>query len=227
MPSEEIPDTELLNRVYAGDTACYGELIGRHHGRLYRVAQRVLRNEADAEDALQEAYLHSFCHLKQFEGRSTVLSWLTRIAQNEAFTQIRKRPPCRSLEESLSGQSEVVRSVATPDRDPEQQAINRQLEEHLAAAVASLPKEYQEVFSLREIEGANTGEAAARLEISESCLKIRLFRAKKLLRDRLSHSRGGIRRAGAAGSVVNAVCRNGRREIPSRRYRDKKPGGLA
>jgi RNA polymerase sigma-70 factor, ECF subfamily len=182
MQTERITDAELLDRVRAGETACYGALANRHHRRLYRIAYRILRNDADAEDALQEAYLHSFRRLDQFEGRSTAITWLTRIALNEAFTCVRRRSPCRSFDTAVAGDRNPIEFLAAPVRDPEQQAIGRQMESRIWTALAALPEEYQAVFRLREIEGANSEEAAARLGISKSCLKTRLFRAKRLLK---------------------------------------------
>jgi RNA polymerase sigma-70 factor (ECF subfamily) len=180
-----ISDADLLDRVRAGETASYEALVNRHHHRLCRAANRILRNDADAEDALQEAYLHSFRRVDQFEGRSAVLTWLTRIARNEALTYVRQRTSCHSLDTPLAGAGNPVEFLAAPVRDPEQQAIGRQLESRIGAALAALPKSYEAVFRLREIEGANTEEAATRLGISENCLKTRLFRAKRLLRKRL------------------------------------------
>jgi RNA polymerase sigma-70 factor (ECF subfamily) len=185
MQAERMSDTELVEGIRAGETACYGALVDRHHRRLFRAAHRIVRNEADAEDALQEAYLHSFRRLEQFEGRSAVVTWMTRIAINEAFTCVRQRVPWNSLDAPLAGARNPVDFLAAPVRNPEQQAIGHQIESRIRAAVAELPEDYQDVFRLREIEGANTEDTAARLGISESCVKTRLFRAKRLLQKRL------------------------------------------
>ncbi len=162
-----------------------GALVSRHHRRLFRAAQRILRNQADAEDAVQEAYLRSLPRLHHFQGRSAVATWLTRIAVNEAFTHIRRRIPRHSLDAPVAGARNPVEFLASPAGDPEKQATNRQLANRMGAALAELPEEYRVGFRLREIEGVNTLEAAARLGISESCVKTRLFRAKDLLRRRL------------------------------------------
>ena len=187
MQTEGICDTELLNRARDGETACYGALVTRHHHRLYRAAHKILRNEADAEDAIQEAYLHSFRHLDQFQGRSAVITWLTSIAVNEAFTFVRRRLPWNSLDAPgpVAGDRNLVEFLAAHVRDPEQQAVSREMETGIRTAVAALPQEYCAVFRLREIEGLTTKEAAACLGITKSCLKTRLSRARSLLRTHL------------------------------------------
>jgi len=190
--AEELTDVELLNRARDGETACYGALVDRHHRRLYQAANRILRNEADAEDALQRAYLHSFRHLDQFEGRSAVATWLTRIAVNEAFTTIRRRLPWDSLDAPgpADGDRNLIDFLAAPNRDPEQQVIGHEVENGIRTAVATLPEEYCAVFRLREIEGLTTEEAASRLGITKNCLKTRLFRARSLLRTYLCNRWG-------------------------------------
>jgi len=192
LQTEDISDTELLNRARDGETACYGALVTRHHRRLYRAAHRILRNEADTEDAIQEAYLHSFRRLDQFQGRSAVITWLTSIAVNEAFTRIRRRVPWDSLDApgSVAGDRNLVEFLRARVRDPEQQAISREMEKGIRTAVAALPEELCAVFRLREIEDLTTEEAAARLGITKGCVKTRLFRARSLLRTRLGDRRG-------------------------------------
>jgi RNA polymerase sigma-70 factor (ECF subfamily) len=202
MQTEGIPDLELLNRARAGEAACYGALVARHHRRLYRAAHKILRNEADAEDAIQQAYLHSFRHLDQFQGRSAVVTWLTSIAINESFTFIRRRVPYDSLDAPgpAAGDRNLVDFLAAPVRDPEQQAITRDMGNRIRTAIAALPDEYSAVFRLREIEGLPTEEAAARLGITKNCLKTRLFRARNLLRTYLCNRWGwaGVKDAYAA-----------------------------
>jgi RNA polymerase sigma-70 factor, ECF subfamily len=185
MEIEAISDAELLERARTGETGSYGTLVRRHHRRLYGLAYRILRNEADAEDALQEAYLHSYCRLHQFEGRSPVVAWLTSIAANEAITCVRRRKPWQSLDTSADGVTSLAEILAAPARDPEQQVIDRQMEARIKAAVAALPVKIGQVCWLRTIEGVSTQQAATRLGISEGCVKTRLFRAKAMLREQL------------------------------------------
>jgi len=192
LSAEELTDTELLNRARDGETGCYGALVNRHHQRLYRAANKILRNEADAEDAIQQAYLHSFRHLDQFQGRSAVVTWLTSIAVNEAITRIRRRVPWDSLDAPgpLAGDRNLIEFLAAPNRDPEQQAIGQEVENGISTAIAALPEEYCAVFRLREIEGLTTEEAASHLGITKNCLKTRLFRARSLLRTYLCNRWG-------------------------------------
>jgi RNA polymerase sigma-70 factor (ECF subfamily) len=192
LPAEVLPDTELLNRAREGESASYGALLARHHHRLYRAALKILRNEADAEDATQQAFLHSFRHLDQFQGRSPVGAWLASIAVNEAFTFVRRRVPSDSLDapDPNDARRSLLDVLPAPVRDPEQQAIGREMESGIRNAVAALPEEHCAVFQLREIEGLTTGEAAERLGITRSCVKTRLFRARGLLRAYLSNRWG-------------------------------------
>ena len=192
MSAEELTDTELVNRARDGETGFYGALINRHHRRLYRAANKILRNEADAEDAIQQAYLHSFRHLDQFQGRSAVVTWLTSIAVNEAITRIRRRVPWDSLDAPgpVAGDRNLIEFLAAPDRDPEQLAIGQEVENGIGTAIAALPEEYCAVFRLREIEGLSTEEAASHLGITKNCVKTRLFRARSLLRTYLCNRWG-------------------------------------
>jgi RNA polymerase sigma-70 factor, ECF subfamily len=185
MLTEATSDTELLEQARSGETGSYGALVRRHHRRLYSIACRILRNEADAEDALQEAYLHIYSHLDQFEGRSPVTSWLNSIAANQAVTCARRRRPWQSLDTPAGGIRSPLEIIAAPIRDPERQAMDRQMETHIRAAIAALPAKFGQVFWLREIEGVTTQQSAMRLGISEGCVKTRLFRAKAMLRKRL------------------------------------------
>ena len=174
-------DEEVVARVCAGDTQTFEILMRRYNQRLFRAARAILHNDADAEDAVQQAYLNAYRHLAQFEGRAKFSTWLTRIAVYEALTRRR-----RSRDKSTApGDEEHVKHVASATHDPERQAYVAQLGALLEAALAALPDGYRRVFMLREVDGLNTAETAQQLRLSEGTVKTRLHRAKGLLQRKL------------------------------------------
>jgi RNA polymerase sigma-70 factor (ECF subfamily) len=179
-----ITDEEAIGRVRRGETSSYEILATRYHRRLHRLAQKFLRSEADAEDAVQGAHLLALRNIDQYEGRSSYLTWMSSITINEALSQMRRKKADVELDE------EQIDSISSPVRDPEQQAIDRDFDGILTVAMESLPPTYSEVFRLREMETLSTAETGERLGLSEGCVKTRLVRAKGLLRRRLTQTLG-------------------------------------
>src|ERR687888_369220 len=176
-------DAEIVERVRAGETSLFEILMRRHNQRIYRVARAVVRDENDAEDVMQQAYLNSFMHLNQFQDRSQFSTWLTRIALHEALARRRKWRPDESPEE-------VMETLTSPQPDPERQAYAAELKGLLEAAVDSLPESYRLVFMLREIEGLSTSETAAGLDLGDEAVKTRLHRAKAMVRSAIAERMG-------------------------------------
>ena len=174
-----ITDEEAIGRVMRGETSSYEVLATRYHRRLHRLAQKFLRSAADAEDAVQGAHLLALRHIDQYAGRSSYFTWMSSITVNEALGQMRQRKGV------VEAGEEQVRSLRSPMRDPEQQAIDRQFDGILAAALERLPPAYGEVFRLREMETLSTAETGERLGLTEACVKTRLVRARGLLRRRI------------------------------------------
>jgi RNA polymerase sigma-70 factor (ECF subfamily) len=185
-----LPDDEVVRRVRAGETGLFEILMRRHNQRLFRVARAILRDDADAEDVMQQAYLNAYSHLEQFAGRASVATWLSRIAVHEAFARLRRR---RSAEVPTMSEPADEARPALPARgpDPEQQLLAGEIRALLEAAIDALPEGYRCTFVLREVEGLDTADTAESLGISEELVKTRLHRARALLRDQL------YRRAGA------------------------------
>lgn len=179
-----LTDQELLMRVRAGDTSHYGMLIKRYHNRLYCIALRILKNEADAEDALQDACIMGLTRLEQFAGRSSFFTWMARITMNEAFSRIRSRRRSQRLEAALSSPGDLHRYYV-PVSTPEQLTVQREMAHVLESSMRTLPESYRTVFQMREIEEASTMEAAHHLGLTEECVKTRLHRARELLRRRV------------------------------------------
>jgi RNA polymerase sigma-70 factor (ECF subfamily) len=180
----ETPDHAVLERLRAGETAPYEVLVHRYNPRLRRVVRRILSNEADVEEVMQETHYHAFRFIRQFAGRSSFVTWLTRIAIHAALSRVRRRAYLHELC-PISSTGEPLETVVSAEPDPEQQLRDKQTRERLEAAVRALPESYRAVLLLRRFEELSTTEAAALLEISEGCAKTRLRRAQALLRSRL------------------------------------------
>ncbi|PYQ76060.1 MAG: RNA polymerase sigma factor [Acidobacteria bacterium] len=176
-------DAEIVERVRAGETALFEILMRRHNQRIYRVARAVIKDEADTEDVMQQAYINAFTHLSQFQDRSQFSTWLTRITVHEALARRRKRKPEETPED-------VMETLTSPQPDPERQAYAAELRRVLEAAVDSLPETYRLVFMLRDIEGLSTSETAAGLELGDEAVKTRLHRARAMVRSAITERIG-------------------------------------
>ncbi len=180
-----LTDEELIDRVRAGETSMYGTLTGRYHRRLYCLALRILKNDAEAEDALQDAYILALTRLNQYAGRSSFYTWMARITMNEAFTRIRARRRAQRLEAAVESPANHHHFFAHVP-NPEQQAFQNEFRRAFTISVRSLPDRYRSVFTMREIQEMSTAEAACSLGITEECVKTRLHRARELLQRRLA-----------------------------------------
>lgn len=183
-------DEEIIARVCAGDTALFEELMRRYNQRVYRVARAIVKNESEAEDVMQQAYLNAFTHLGQFAERAKFSTWLTRIVIHEALGRRRRlsRPG-----EPLSSESEgdAMSRVESAGPSPERQAYASELKQLVEESVDALPDDYRSVFMLREIEGLSTAETAEGLDIGEEAVKTRLHRARAIVRRELFERAGG------------------------------------
>ena len=173
----EVSDEIVLEHVRAGNTALYEVLVLRYNPYLRRMARRVLSNEADVDDVIQEAHFNAFRAIKQFEGKSSFRTWLTRIAVHAALSRLRR--PERRRE--LHVEHDPLETVVSVQRNPEQQLQDRETMETLEAAVRCLPEPYRTAFFLHWVRDLSTAQLAVSLEITESCAKTRLYRARRLL----------------------------------------------
>jgi RNA polymerase sigma-70 factor, ECF subfamily len=177
-----LSDEEVVARVIQGQTALFEVLMRRHNERLYRAARAILRDDREAEDVMQQAYVNAYVHLRQFDGRAQFSTWLTRIAVNEAIARARRLGRYEPLDtETTTPGLMPVSSIA----DPERQAYAREVGTLMESAIDSLPDGNREVFVLREVEGMSTSETAQALGVSEDVVKTRLSRAKAALRREL------------------------------------------
>lgn len=184
---QDFSDEEIVTRVTQGQTALFEVLMRRHNERIYRAARAIVRNDAEAEDVMQQAYVNAYAHLRQFDRRAAFATWLTRIAVHEAFARIRRHRRDAEYQNSAGG----TPTMHTAPYDPERQALARELQSLVETAVDGLPDGQREVFMLRDVEGLSTSETAACLDVTEEAVRTRLTRARALLRRSL-YERAGL-----------------------------------
>jgi RNA polymerase sigma-70 factor, ECF subfamily len=185
-PELTLPDEEVVARVLLGETSLYGGLLERHNPRLYKILWRILNSHEAVEDVMQEAHARAFTRLHQFEGRSSFITWLSRVMINEAYAYLRRRRVFQPLDGDTANGTKRPVQFACGTRNPEQNVIQQELRQILEAAVDSLPEPYRVVFAVREIAEASTAEAAAHLGITEQCVKSRMLRARRMLQKKIS-----------------------------------------
>ena len=182
-PSAALTDAEVVARVCAGETGLFEVIMRRYNQRLFRVVRSVVRADVEAEDVVQQAYVSAYTHLSQFAGHAQFATWLTRIAINEGLARLRQR--ARETGQSLDEEDESMPQTLTP-RSPEDEASRREMSHILEKAIDELPTIYRVVFVMRELEQMSTAESASALDITEETIKVRLHRAKGLLRTAIS-----------------------------------------
>ena len=177
-----ISDEEVVTRVLAGETGLFEVIMRRYNQRLYRAARAITRDDSLAEDIMQAAYVHAYEHLRQFSGRATFGAWLTRIAVNESLARLRGS---RRFD-AVKGDDDSMDRFASSAMNPEQAAANAEAGRLLETVIERLPDGSRAVFVLREVEGMSTTETSVALGISEENVKVRLHRARAMLRDGLA-----------------------------------------
>jgi RNA polymerase sigma-70 factor (ECF subfamily) len=177
----QLTDEQVVQRVLAGDSSLFEVIMRRYNQRLYRAARAITRSDSEAEDVLQDAYVRAFQHLQQDRGQAAFGAWLTRIAVNEAIARLRQSKKFEPFEDS---EGEVF-EMSSPDITPEQSAAASETRALLEQAVERLPDAYRAVYMLREIEELSTAETAHTLDLTEENVKVRLHRARALLRKEL------------------------------------------
>jgi RNA polymerase sigma-70 factor (ECF subfamily) len=177
---DEQPDEALIARVLRGDTASFELLMRRYNERVYRAVRSIVRDEHEAEDVMQQAYVNAFTHLGQFNGSARFSTWLTRIAINEALARVRRHGRYDVFDEEFSNVEPFTARRSSDN--PEWHAFSRELRGLLESAIDALPNGMREAFVLRDVEGLSTAEAANCLGVSEEVVKTRLSRARATLR---------------------------------------------
>ncbi len=174
-----LSDEEIVGRVLDGDTAVFELIVRRYNQRLFRATRAILRDDSEAEDAMQEAYVRAFVNLDQFAGEAKFSTWLTKIAVYEALGRLRRAKRQEELPEAMNSSD-----------NPERTAYGRELQSAIESAVDALPPLYRSVFVLRDLQDMSVAETADCLGITQESVKTRLHRARALLRSRLERAIG-------------------------------------
>ena len=184
---------EFLAAAKSGDSAAFESLCKQAASRVFHVARRMMRNNEDAEDVLQESFQQAFVHLKSFNGDSRFSTWLTRIAINTALMKLRKKNPLRdvSLDESAETEEPSYRiDVVNLGLNPEQLCAQEEQQRILSEALNALTPGMRKAIELRELDERSTEETAQIMGISVSAVKARVFHGRRKLRETLNHFAG-------------------------------------
>jgi RNA polymerase sigma-70 factor (ECF subfamily) len=191
--SEPVSDADIVRGISAGDRHAFELLMRRHNRSLYRTARSILRDDTEAEDALQEAYLLAFRNIGNFRGESSLSTWLTRIVVNSAIARSRKiRRRAEIIE--IGAHPDLGRDLGTAEeamhcqasQQPEQSVERADLRRIIEKRIDDLPEAFRTVFMLRAVEEMSVDDVAASLGIPEATVRTRYFRAKGLLRESLA-----------------------------------------
>lgn len=196
LPSSVAREDEhlLVAAAKRGDVTAFEELVSRYEDKIFRLTRNITGNHEDAEDAMQDAFLKAYSHLKDFHGDSRFYTWLVRIAANESLMRLRKRRPNQfSLDEPVEGDTDLMpRELEDWGPTPEQGYVQAEMKSILADFIEKLDPDFRIVLILRDLEELSTQETAEALGISVSAVKSRLLRARLKLREKLNRyfSRG-------------------------------------
>jgi RNA polymerase sigma-70 factor (ECF subfamily) len=190
-PQEPVPSSGdergSALRIAAGDTAEFTQLMRLHNRRLYRLARTVLRDDAEAEDALQDAYLTAFRTIGQFRGDAALATWLSRVLLNECFARLRRDTRRQKVVPIVQPDESEVDAIPQEDSErPDRILARKQLRALIESKLDALPEAFRLVFVLRSVEDLSVEETARTLDIPEATVRSRYFRAKAMLREALA-----------------------------------------
>ena len=186
-PALDINDEVVINKVLHGETKQFELLIKKYNARMYRIGMVIINNDTEIEDVMQNAYIKAFQGLPKFENRSTFGTWLTRILVNECLQFLKKSKRTTSIESANFAHMYKEGNGLAEQKAPDSLALNKELRRALEESILELPEKYRMVFVMREMEQMTTTETVQALEISEANVKVRLNRAKSMLRDKLNN----------------------------------------
>ncbi len=190
-PASTVDDAELVGRIARHDQAAFEALMRRHNGKLFRVARAILKDDAEAEDALQDAYLDACRHINDFRGGARLSTWLTRIVINQALLRLRKHRRDRIVVPFGDGRAIEPDQAETDMADersesPPGATLRAEIRRALERRIDELPMAFRTVFVMREVEDMTVDETAECLSIPAATVRTRLFRARALLREALA-----------------------------------------
>jgi RNA polymerase sigma-70 factor, ECF subfamily len=188
-------DADLVRRAMARDEAAVRTIMQANNRRLYRLARGILRNDGEAEDVVQETYFRAFTHLESFRGDSSLATWLSRIAMNEALGRLRRAKPNVDIDKMAPGalEAQIIQfPLSAAVEDPETSMAQREIQHVVEHAIDELPEAFRIVFITRVIEGMNVEETAEILDIKPETVKTRLHRARTMLRENVEKKIGPV-----------------------------------
>ncbi|MDC7999505.1 RNA polymerase sigma factor [Aequorivita todarodis] len=181
----KLPDSIIVERVLQGEKGLFEILLRRYNQRLFRVVRSYIHSEDDTKDIMQDAYVKAYTKLEQFNNEASFSTWLIRIAINEALQQIRKNKRQTTNYGKTERLDNVFHLPDTNQMNPEKQTIKTETRTLVEQAVDQLPEKYRVVFMLHQVEGLSNLEIADCLKLTDSNVKVRLHRAKNLLKEEL------------------------------------------
>jgi len=188
-------DAELVRRARIRDEAAIRTIMQANNRKLYRIARGILRNDGEAEDVVQETYVRAFTHLDSFRGDSSLGTWLSRIAMNEALGRLRRQRPSvdwTTLEPGALNAQIIQFPISATTDDPEKSMAQREIQHVVEQAIDELPEAFRIVFITRVIEGMNVEETAELLDLKPETVKTRLHRARTMLRSSVEKKIGPV-----------------------------------
>ena len=183
--TDTISDHEIITRILQGEKNLYAIIVRRYNQRLYRIALSIINDDAEVEDIMQVAYINAWENLEKFAFKASFSTWLTKILINESLLRLKKRSKSINMNDDKMDK-EIYQQHTKEVQTPVVKIINAELKLALEDAIRQLPEKYRTVFIMREIEEMNVAETQACLDISGVNVKVRLNRAKALLRESLS-----------------------------------------
>jgi RNA polymerase sigma-70 factor, ECF subfamily len=191
-PAPELDDASLAQRVTAGEPAAFELLMRRHNRRLYRLARSMLRDAAEAEDALQDAYLAAYQAMAGFRSEASLSTWLSRVVVNQCLGRLRRQArrdnivPMVAMIDPEEGEGPAMHLPANEDDMPDRALVRAELRAVLERKLDELPEAFRTVFVLRSVEELSVEETAQTLNLPEATVRSRHFRARSLLRESLA-----------------------------------------
>ena len=184
-PTESEIDNEIINKVLTGEKRLFEQLMRRHNSSLFRIGMSILNNDADVEDVMQTTYISAYQHLDSFRQESAFGTWLKRIMINECNLQLKKRR--RLISEDISDiEDHLSENLTEAKESPVAKVIDKELGRALEHALMQIPEKYRVVFVMREMEHLSGAETGQVLNISTVNVKVRLIRAKLMLRGKIT-----------------------------------------
>jgi RNA polymerase sigma factor (sigma-70 family) len=185
--TSSLDDATVVSRILAGEKELFEILLRRYNQTLYRVIRSYLKNRNEVQDTMQNVYLKAYDKLFQFQGNASFSTWLIRIAINEALQRLRdlKKGKEIFLDTFSGSKTDLINQIPDKQMNPEKEIIRQEAKALLEQAIDNLPEKYRVIYVLKEIQDLESAQIEEILDISESNVKVRLHRAKRLLKDSL------------------------------------------